>query len=135
MTYRKQETASETGYPVLLVLLFHNEVSGDLGPALWAACREVELFYQQWLPKYPVRSLYLAGRVPQQVRAEIPLDWDEVGHQLTDKFSWDVARSRDNHRFYDQEQLAEMTREHLAAQLDTPIRSALMSWLYSANPG
>jgi|SRR5271157_2230380 len=106
--------------PILLLLLFRDvETSLELGPPLWAALQEVEQFYQVLWPKREFRRVYLAGRVPDAIRAEIPLDWEATQAAFGDQGFWRLALKEAKGRYTrtcDQERLGELVREHLIHQ-------------------
>lgn len=116
--------------PILLVLLFRDgDASLELGPPLWAAFQEVEQFYQVLWPKQAFRRVYLASRVPDAIRAAVPLDWEATHAALSDDGFWRQAQGRYT-RTFDQERLGELVREHLIHQA-LPERSGYVEWLRS----
>ena len=118
--------------PILLVLLFQDKsFTRDLGPALWASLREVQNFYHLGWADRTFRAIFLAAEVSDAIRAETPLDWEEVQSILAGQDFWAAARGRRS-RTYSQDILAKSTRE-LLIRLATPdsgsARSPFLKWL------
>ncbi|MGO9915391.1 MAG: hypothetical protein ACLQIB_11850 [Isosphaeraceae bacterium] len=98
---------------ILQVLLFRNtESSRELGPALWAATKEVESLFNLDQPRMTFRRAYLALDVPVAIRGEVEGDLPAIKRALEDTQRWDQTRGKFN-RTYDQDQLAAFAREVL----------------------
>jgi hypothetical protein len=88
------------------------DYSHEVGPALWAAFREVEKFYNTGEQRVRVRCAYLAADVPEPFREEnrwIENDWGQIGAAIKRKDSWRELRGRRT-RTVDQTKLANWVR-------------------------
>jgi len=101
---------------ILQVLLFRDsETSGELGPVLWAAIKEVESLFNRDPRRMTFRRAYLAAEVPEVIRAEVDGDHTAIESALKDARRWDRTRGQYS-RTYDQNLLAEFARELLGAR-------------------
>jgi hypothetical protein len=96
------------------LLLRHAEATRDLGPALWAALREVEALFRLAPMGPEFRRHYLGAEVPEALRGEVGDGRAAAESAVRDEAWWDSARGSISHT-YDQRKLGEMAWELLGA--------------------
>src|SRR5688500_8448424 len=108
---------------ILIVLLFRDaQFAKTFGPSLWAAMKELELFWREAYPERAFRQHFLAPLVPRAVTRELKDEnWKRVNDAVQSEAFWLEARGRYK-RCLDQEKLTRQVR----GLLDAPVNLMLL---------